>query len=1409
LSAFQAATGQESHGIQADPKWVNPSAGDFHLQGTSPAIDSANSAAPNQPLYDFSGNPRVDDAAVSNTGAGPRTYDDRGALELQPQPPAATPPTAQLAVTPASGNGPLQVTADASGSTAGSSPIATYSFDFGDGTAATGPQAGATATHTYTSIGVHTVTVTVTDTRGLASTTTQQVLVRDAPPSASLTVTPSSGPSPLQVSADASASAPGSTPIATYKFDFGDGSAAIGPQTGPTASHTYSAPGTYTVTMTVTDTAGSSSTATRQVTVTSSQFQDAPPAAALAVTPSAGTLPLQVSADASASTDNDLTPIASYTFSFGDGSAAIGPQSGAAVSHTYATAGAYTVTVTVTDTAGNSSIATQQVTVSPPHTPPAAKLTVTPGSGIIPMAATADASGSSDSDGTAIASYKFNFGDGTPVVGPQAGATASHTYTTTGTYTVTVTVTDALGYSTTVTRQVSAYTNLVTNSGFEANLTGWNTSGSSAGITLTQVAGGHSGSFAAKLTNTNSTTASTCLLNDSPNWVAKTSAGQYTGSLWVRAETAGATLNLRFKEWSSSGALLGQNTTSVKLTTSWQLVSVTLPVTSPGSTFDFNAYVNSAAAGACFYADDATIYNGSPLENAPNATLTATPASGFAPLQVKADASASSDTDSTPIATYTFDFGDGSPVVGPQAAATTTHTYTAPGPHTIKVTVTDTAGNASSTTTQVIVGDGPPAAALNLSPTSGTGPLQVTADASGSSDPDTTGVASYTFDFGDGSPVVGPQSSPTATHLYTSLGTHTVTVTVTDSAGNASSTSKQVLVTDAPPTAALTVTPNSGTAPLHVTADASGSTGGSTPIANYSFDFGDGSPIVGPQTGATAAHTYTTTGTYTVKTTVTDTTGNSSSTTTQVTVNAPPDQPPAAVLTVTPSSGNGPLQVTADASGSTDTDATPIVSYTFNFGDGSPVIGPQPGATAGHTYTTPGTYTVTMTATDTAGNASTATQQVTVSGTQPPNAALSVTPTSGTAPVQVSADASASTAGSAAIASYTFNFGDGSSAVGPQAAATASHTYTTAGTYTVMMTVTDTAGNSSIATTQVTVSAPPDAPPAVALKVSPTSGTAPLQVTADASGSTDTDSTPIATYKFNFGDGSAAVGPQAGTTASHTYNSPGTYTVTTTVTDTAGNASTATQQVTVTQPDLPPAAALSVSPASGLSPLAVTADASASIDTDATPIATYKFNFGDGSAAVGPQAGAIASHTYTTAGTYTVTATVTDTVGNASTVTKQVTVYANLVGNPGFEINTSGWNTSGSDTGITLGQVAGGHSGSFAAKLANTSTTNATCTLNDSPNWVAKTSSGQYTGSLWVRADTAGATLNLRLREYSSSGTLLGSKTASIPLSTSWQQVTATLPISSPGSSLDYNAYVTKAAPGTCFYADDAVIYNG
>jgi PKD domain/Transglycosylase SLT domain len=104
--------------------------------------------------------------------------------------------------------------------------------------------------------------------------------------------------------------------------------------------------------------------------------------------------------------------------------------------------------------------------------------------------------------------------------------------------------------------------------------------------------------------------------------------------------------------------------------------------------------------------------------------------------------------------------------------------------------------------------DTPPTAALSVSVTNGVAPLDVIADASASTDDN--GITGYTFDFGDGTPVVAQDKDhPTATHTYQSAGTYQVTVRVTDTA-NRSTTSLQVTVTVTAPSSSSSSATTSG-----------------------------------------------------------------------------------------------------------------------------------------------------------------------------------------------------------------------------------------------------------------------------------------------------------------------------------------------------------------------------------------------------------------------------------------------------------------------------------------------------------------------------------------------------------------------------------------------------------------------
>jgi parallel beta-helix repeat protein len=85
LAAMQAATHQESHGIQADPLFVSAAGWDLRLRAGSAAIDRGDSGVSGAQATDLLGGSRYDDPATANTFAeGPRRYDDLGAYEFRP-----------------------------------------------------------------------------------------------------------------------------------------------------------------------------------------------------------------------------------------------------------------------------------------------------------------------------------------------------------------------------------------------------------------------------------------------------------------------------------------------------------------------------------------------------------------------------------------------------------------------------------------------------------------------------------------------------------------------------------------------------------------------------------------------------------------------------------------------------------------------------------------------------------------------------------------------------------------------------------------------------------------------------------------------------------------------------------------------------------------------------------------------------------------------------------------------------------------------------------------------------------------------------------------------------------------------------------------------------------------------------
>jgi len=170
----------------------------------------------------------------------------------------------------------------------------------------------------------------------------------------------------------------------------------------------------------------------------------------------------------------------------------------------------------------------------------------------------------------------------------------------------------------------------------------------------------------------------------------------------------------------------------------------------------------------------------------------------------------------------------------------------------------------------------------------------------------------------------------------------------------------------------------------------------------------------------------------------------------------------------------------------------------------------------------------------------------------------------------------------------------------------------------------------------------PATPPVAAFSAAPTTGTAPLTVQF-----TDASTNAPTAWSWIFGDG----GTSDQQHPAHTYNEPGTYTVALTVTNPGGSDTlTRAGYITVSAPVLPPVAAFSAAPTTGTAPLTVKfTDASTNAPT------ARSWNFGDGRTSIAQSP----SHTYSTAGTYTVALTVTNAGGSdTETKTGYITVSA-------------------------------------------------------------------------------------------------------------------------------------------------------
>ncbi len=522
--------------------------------------------------------------------------------------------------------------------------------------------------------------------------------------------------------------------------------------------------------------------------------------------------------------------------------------------------------------------------------------------------------------------------------------------------------------------------------------------------------------------------------------------------------------------------------------------------------------------------------------------------------------------------TYEWNFGDGNT----STLTNPVHTYGVSGTYTVTLTSTNSCGDVSNIKTVILAP--PPVASFTTSGNTGCAPLTVNFTNT------STGATTYIWSLPGGSPATSTAAEPTV--IFATAGTYSVTLTASNLAG--SSTATATVIVNTVPAASFSST-NNGAAVAF--------TNSSNNASSYSWNFGDNSS----STENNPVHTYAADGVYTVTLTATNVCGSITTTQTITVVT-----PPIAGFNATPTTGCAPL--TVQFSNASSANAT---AYSWTFVGGNPASSTAANPTV--VYTMPGTYSVVLVASNSAGN-NTATQTNLVTVNTTPTAGFSST--TNVATVNFTNSSNNATA-------YSWSFGDGNNST----ETSPSHTYATDGTYTVTLTATNVCG--SVTTTQtVTIVTPPTA----GFNASQTNGCAPFTVQLN-----NTSSVNAVSFNWQLPGGAPASSTNQNPTV--VYNTPGVYTVILTVSNSAGT-STASQIDYITVGTTPSA-----------SYTASVLEATATFTNTTTNGVTYSWSFGDG----GSSTEANPAHTYVYDGTYSVVLTATNVCGT-NTFTQTVVI---------------------------------------------------------------------------------------------------------------------------------------------------------